>query len=54
MNQIIAEKIRQQGNDFSYKGFFKEYFAAGIIPMALIRWQLSGNEDEIKFLMGES
>jgi hypothetical protein len=54
MNQIIAEKIRQQGNDFSYKGFFKEYFAAGIIPMALIRWQLTGNEDEIKLLMGES
>ena len=54
MNRIIAEKIRQQGNDFSYKGFFKEYFAAGIIPMALIRWQLTGNEDEIKLLMGES
>ena len=54
MNQIIAEKIRQQGKDFSYKGFFKEYFAAGIIPMALVRWQLTGNEDEIKFLMDES
>jgi hypothetical protein len=50
MNQIIAEKIRQQGNDFSYKGFFKEYFAAGIIPMALIRWQLTGNDNEIKSL----
>ena len=36
MNQLIAERIRQQGNDFTYKGFFEEYFAAGIIPMALI------------------
>ena len=39
---------------FRIKDFFEEYFAAGIIPMALIRWQLNGNEDEIKFLMDES
>ena len=50
MNQLIADRIRQQGNDFTYKGFFKEYFATGIIPMALIRWQLTGNDSEIKSL----
>ena len=50
MNQLIAERIRQQGNDFTYKGFFEEYFAAGIIPMALIQWQLTGNDNEIKSL----
>ena len=50
MNQLIAERIRQQGNDFTYKGFFEEYFEAGIIPMALIQWQLTGNDNEIKSL----
>ena len=50
MNQLIAERIRQQGNDFTYKGFFEEYFEAGIIPMALIQWQLTGNDNEIKNL----
>ena len=50
MNLLIAERIGQQGIDFTYKGFFEEYFAAGIIPMALIQWQLTGNDNEIKSL----
>jgi len=51
INQIIAEKVRQLGQDFNFKDFFEEFFAAGIIPLSLIRWQMTGLDDEMKILL---
>lgn len=54
MNQLIAQSIRQKGNNFTYKGFFKDFFSSGIIPMSLIEWQLTGNPKSIDFLLKRS
>lgn len=51
INQILAEKVRQLGSEFNFKDFFKEFFAAGIIPLSLIRWQMTGYDDEMKILL---
>jgi len=39
------------GDDISSKQFFDEFFAAGMAPVSLIRWAMTGLEDEIKGLM---
>ena len=31
--------------------FFQELDATGVIPVSLIRWQLTGKDDEIRDLM---
>ena len=51
INKLIAERVRQLGSDFSNKDFFEEFFSAGIIPFSLIRWQMTGLDDEMKVLL---
>ena len=51
VNQMIAERVRQLGNDFSFKDFFKDFFSCGMIPLSLIRWQMTGLDDEMKILL---
>ena len=36
------------GDDFTLKGFMDEFEAAGVIPVSLVRWQLTGSADEIE------
>jgi len=38
------------GEKLSLKKFMDEFFASGIIPVSLIRWEMTGLEDEIKKL----
>jgi hypothetical protein len=38
------------GEKFSLKKFMDEFFALGIIPVSLIRWEMTGLDDEIKKL----
>jgi len=47
---LIRDRAKQLGNDFNLKEFMDEYLAAGMIPMSLIRWEMTGFEDEIKEL----
>ncbi len=51
INQMIAERVRQLGDDFNYRDFFEEFFSAGIIPLSLIRWQMTGLDDEMEILL---
>ncbi len=47
---LIRDRAKQLGDDFNLKEFMDEYLAAGMIPMSLIRWEMTGFEDEIKEL----
>jgi len=47
---LIRDRAKQLGDDFNLKEFMDEYLAAGMIPMSLIRWGMTGFEDEIKEL----
>jgi hypothetical protein len=44
---LMAERIRERGAAFTVKGFWDEFLAAGVIPVSLIRWELTGKNDEV-------
>ncbi len=48
IEELIAERANQLGDDFTLKGFMDEFEAAGVIPVSLIRWQLTGSAGEIE------
>jgi hypothetical protein len=48
--KLIRDRAQQLGNKFNLKAFMDEFLAAGMIPMSLIRWEMTGYDDEIKKL----
>ncbi|MGH8189404.1 MAG: DUF885 family protein, partial [Steroidobacteraceae bacterium] len=50
LEQLLTERSKQLGDEFTLSKFFAEVNAAGLIPVSLIRWQLTGKDDEIKAL----
>jgi hypothetical protein len=52
VEMFLAERAKELGDDFSVKRFFDEINSCGLIPMSLIRWELSGEVDEISALAG--
>jgi uncharacterized protein (DUF885 family) len=46
-DQMLDERAQQLGDAYSTKRFMDEFNDAGLIPMSLIRWQLTGNADQI-------
>jgi Bacterial protein of unknown function (DUF885) len=47
IEQLMAERALQLGDDFSLKGFMDEFLGAGVIPVSLVRWELTGREDQV-------
>ena len=39
---LLAERARQTGDAFTLKTFLDEFFASGLVPVSLIRWELTG------------
>jgi hypothetical protein len=44
---LIAERASQLGSEFTMKRFMDEFRAAGLIPVSLIRWELTGQPPNI-------
>jgi len=56
LERLVRERSKQleeQGKEFVLSDFFAEYNEAGSIPISLIRWQLTGNDDEIRAMMSK-
>ena len=56
IEQLLAERSRQAemespDADYGLYEFFDELNAAGVIPVSLLRWQMTGHDDEIRALM---
>jgi hypothetical protein len=51
LERLLAERGKQLGDTFSLLGYFEELDRVGVIPVSLIRYQLTGKDDEIKALM---
>ncbi|MFQ5743433.1 MAG: hypothetical protein ACE5HV_07580 [Acidobacteriota bacterium] len=47
IEQLLAERARQLGDDFTLQGFMDEFTSAAVIPVSLIRWQLTGEDDQV-------
>ena len=50
MNHLFADRKRQLGDDFILKDFHDTFMAAGRLPLSLIRWEMTGLEDEVSEL----
>jgi hypothetical protein len=48
--KLFRDRAQQLGDKFNLKVFMDEFLAAGMIPMSLIRWEMTGYDDEIKKL----
>ena len=48
--KLFRDRAQQLGDDFNLKEFMDEFLASGMIPMSLIRWEMTGYDDEIKKL----
>lgn len=50
MEQLVADRSRQLGARFELGRFHDEFLAMGSIPIALIRWEMTGLDDELRAL----
>jgi len=50
MQELLADRKRQLGDDFVLKDFHDTFMAAGRLPMSLIRWEMTGLDDEVRAL----
>jgi hypothetical protein len=48
MQKLLADRRHQLGDKFVLKDFHDEFMAAGRLPMSLIRWDMTGLDDEIQ------
>ncbi|MGQ0384857.1 MAG: DUF885 family protein [Gammaproteobacteria bacterium] len=51
LEDLIRERADQLGAEFSMHRFFDEVNGAGMIPVSLIRWQLTGYDDQIRSIL---
>ena len=50
MEEVIAERARQLGPQFTMRRFFDEVNGAGMIPVSLIYWELTGDDRMVREL----
>lgn len=51
-DKLIAERRRQLGDGFTMRRFMDEFTAAGLVPMSLLRWELTGAmPDDVKRML---
>ncbi len=47
IEELMAEEALDAGGDFTVKRFFHDFYAAGVIPTVLVRWEMTGLKDPI-------
>jgi uncharacterized protein (DUF885 family) len=53
MEKLLAERRRQLGDAFDMKRLMDDVNAAGLVPAALLRWELTGRmPDDVKRMLG--
>jgi hypothetical protein len=48
---LMMDLSRKQGNDFTLYNFFETFYGVGIIPVSLVRWQMTGDDAEINSIL---
>jgi hypothetical protein len=46
IDRLIAERAQMQGAAFTLRRFMDDFQAAGLVPVTLIHWQMTGRENE--------
>ena len=47
IEELLSEYAIQEGDDFTVKRFFDAFYGAGVIPIVLTRWEMTGEKDAI-------
>ncbi|MDA0311866.1 MAG: DUF885 family protein, partial [Gemmatimonadetes bacterium] len=47
IEELLAEYAIEEGEDFTVKRFFDGFFDAGVIPIVLTRWEMTGEKHPI-------
>ena len=50
MQRLLADRKRQLRDDFDLQAFHDDFMAAGRVPISLIRWEMTGLDDEVRSL----
>ncbi|MDX2184688.1 MAG: DUF885 family protein [Gemmatimonadaceae bacterium] len=50
LDELLAERARQLGNAFTMQRFYDELNGAGMIPVSLIYWELTGDDRMVREL----
>nr|MCS5683586.1 hypothetical protein [Acidimicrobiales bacterium] len=45
--KLFRERAQELGEEFVLRDFIDEFLEVGIIRMSLIRWEMTGNSDDI-------
>jgi hypothetical protein len=53
IEKLLSERAFQLGDRFEIGTFHDEFLSKGIIPVTLIRWEMTGHDDEIQKLWPE-
>ncbi len=53
LERLLAERSMQLGEAFDIREFHDRFRAAGAVPISLIRWEMTGRDDEIQALRGD-
>lgn len=48
IEQLLADYAVRRTADFQLSDFFAELNASGIIPVSLLRWELTGQDDDMR------
>jgi uncharacterized protein (DUF885 family) len=48
LEKLLVDVAMQEGEKFDIKSFHDRFRAAGSIPISLIRWEMTGRDDEIR------
>ncbi len=48
IEEFMAERAADLGDDYSMKRFMDEMEESGLIPVSLIRWEITGRDDQIR------
>ena len=53
LEELLLQRSQQLGDAFSLYDYFADINDAGLIPVSLIRWQMTGMDDQIRALTGK-
>ncbi|MCM2311400.1 MAG: DUF885 domain-containing protein, partial [Steroidobacteraceae bacterium] len=52
MRKLLADRRWQLGEGFVLRQFHDDFLARGRLPLALLRWEITGLDDEVRELWG--
>ncbi len=53
IEELLMDRALQLGDGFDLRAFHDEFLAAGWIPISLIRWEMTGDEDEVRHFLAD-